>query len=87
MMGCLLLFDDLQATQVLTQALGDNDGAVGSLILLHQSGENTAGSQTGAVQSVQKFRLAGCLTAEADVATAGLIVTGVGHGGIRISMS
>ena len=37
------LGDDFQAAQILTQDLGDDDGAVGALVLLDDGGED-AGS-------------------------------------------
>ena len=47
----LLLFDDFDAAQVLAQCLGNNDGAIGSLVLLHDCGEDTGSSQTGTVHN------------------------------------
>lgn len=49
------------------------------MILLHNCRQNSAGGKTGAVKRVAKFNFA-VLTAEADVATACLIITGVADG-------
>ena len=69
---CTALFflNNFNAAQVLSQALRHHDRAVGTLVLLHQSGEDPGGGQTGAIEGVNKFGLAGFLTAEADIATA-----------------
>ena len=77
----LLLLDDFNAAQVLSQDLGNDDGAVGALVLLHQGREDAGGGQTGAVQGVDELGLAGGFPAEADVAPAGLVIPGVGDGG------
>ena len=67
----LFLLDDLDAAQVLTQNFGNYDGTVSALILLHDCGEDTGSSQTGAVQSVNEvqFAVGTAITAEIRLPT------------------
>ena len=75
-----LLGDDFDAAQVLTQDFRNHDGAVSTLVLLYDGGENAGRGQTGAVQGVNEVDLA-VGTAVTDVAAAGLEITGIGDGG------
>ena len=69
----LLLRNNFDAAQVLAQDFGHHDGAVGTLVLLDDGGEDTGGCQTGAVQGVNEVDLA-VGAAVTDVAAAGLEV-------------
>ena len=70
------LLNDLDTAQILTQHFGHYDGAVGTLVLLYDSREDTGSCQTGAVEGVNEVDLT-VGTAVADITPASLIVTGI----------
>ena len=69
---CLLPADALQAVQVGAQGGGDDDGAVGLLVVFDDRHPGAAHGQAAAVQGVQQFRLAGLAAPEAQVGAARL---------------
>ena len=72
--------DDFEAAHIGTQDGGDDDGAVGLLVVFEDGHHGTAGGKAGAVQGMHEFRLAAALGTEADIGAAGLEVHTVGAG-------
>ena len=73
-----LLLDSVDS-QIGAQHLGNGDGTVVVLILLHNRWDYPAGGQTGGVQSMGQVQL--FIGAPVfDIAAAGLVIPGVGRG-------
>ena len=74
---CLSLHD-LQPTHIRLERIGDDDGAVGLLVIFHDSHQTAAHGKAGTVQGMHVLLLFGIGRLELDIGAAGLKVPAVG---------
>ncbi len=73
--------DALHAAHVGAQGFGDENGAIGLLVVFHNGDHGAANGEAGAVQGVDELGRSAGLAAEADIGAAGLEIGAVGAGG------
>lgn len=64
--------DDVDAAHPRTQNFGDDDGAIGLLVIFHHGDESTRQSQTGSIQRMRELDLAAIGWAILDIGAASL---------------